>query len=455
MSEIPFHYFAIIPSSEHRVLLLRTERGWTLPNWMPVERHYWQDVLHINRHIHEQYGMLTTVERLRSAVFDRQGQEILRVYSTFNHQKDAPPPVGSRWIGSDEVSSLDMEIPEHSAVLEEWFADAARPVVSELRKAWTLPGWFERASSWIRAELQRLGVGAPVRIEQLRTWERSCILRASTGTEKFYFKALPQMFAHELSLTAMLGRRYPGHFASLLAVDEKSRWMLMQDIGHTGLDQMTDLVLWEEALRLYAQIQIDCLPQRDELIRMGCPDRGLAVMQAQIGALLADTSVMMPGHEAGLSEDEIEQLRELEPALKEMCAELASLGVPCTLEHGDFHAQNIMVAGKRIIYFDWSDSCIAHPFFSLNRFFMYAESERWLPDFSPGLHARLQSAYLEPWQRFASPERLAAALDLTRRLGWLHEALIQYHLILPNIEIKWQMQQALPFELKKLLQLMR
>lgn len=55
---------------------------------------------------------------------------------------------------------------------------------------------------------------------------------------------------------------------------------------------------------------------------------------------------------------------QLRGRVAEWCAELASHGLPETLVHEEVHDANVLVSGQRYIFVDWSDSSIAHPFFS-------------------------------------------------------------------------------------------
>ena len=61
----------------------------------------------------------------------------------------------------------------------------------------------------------------------------------------------------------------------------------------------------------------------------------------------------------------MKELRRLAPELKETCRRLAALGLPSTLVHGDLHMLNVARVDGRLVYFDWSDACIAHPFIDL------------------------------------------------------------------------------------------
>jgi RIO-like serine/threonine protein kinase len=59
------------------------------------------------------------------------------------------------------------------------------------------------------------------------------------------------------------------------------------------------------------------------------------------------------------------RLRDLAPHVETLCAELSSYNVPASLHHGDLHDGNIFVRDGGFLFFDWGDSSVTHPFFSL------------------------------------------------------------------------------------------
>jgi aminoglycoside phosphotransferase (APT) family kinase protein len=166
---------------------------------------------------------------------------------------------------------------------------------------------------------------------------------------------------------------------------------------------------------------------------------------------LEDAAVLLPGDEEGLTESEIDQLRGAAPRLKAMCAELAGYRVPQALEHGDFHAGQVLAGDGRFVYLDWSDSSVAHPFFSMFLFFAYARMEECLAAHSD-VRARLRDAYLEPWTVYEPMKRLREAFEISQRLAALHIAAIYQQAILPNLEDRNEWQAMAPWCLKLLLQ---
>ena len=75
------------------------------------------------------------------------------------------------------------------------------------------------------------------------------------------------------------------------------------------------------------------------------------------------------------------------------------------------------------VFFDWTDACVAHPFFDLVTLLM-----EWLPEV-PEARERVITAYLNGWSAYEPMDRLQKAWALAEPLGWLHQAITYQHLL--------------------------
>jgi hypothetical protein len=133
-----------------------------------------------------------------------------------------------------------------------------------------------------------------------------------------------------------------------------------------------------------------------------------------------------------------------------MCATLAAVRVPQTLEHGDLWAGNIVTRDGSHVYFDWAESSVAHPFFS---FLLFLPDATGRLSHVPDVRRRLRDAYLGPWTVYEPMERLIEAFELAQPLAGLHHALLQHRFVLPNLESgsRWELQGEIPWDLKWIL----
>ena len=129
---------------------------------------------------------------------------------------------------------------------------------------------------------------------------------------------------------------------------------------------------------------------------------------------------------------EWKQLKEMRPRFEQICSELAEVGIPESLNHGDFHDGNVLVRDGRITFFDWGDASLTHPFVSLRTLFVSVEIALDLDDYSltPEM-VDLLYRYLEPWQKFASKDALLDAYSLSRPVASIVKALSWHKTISP------------------------
>jgi hypothetical protein len=302
-------------------------------------------------------------------------------------------------------------------------AHLALPADHPLTPAWTQPGWYADALAWIDERVER--TGPPT---QIRSWGLSNVLRVPTTSGDVYFKALvhsstvvpdrpdasPLLFAHEPRLLDQLSTLRPGEVVRPIAIDEDRVWLLLPDLG-APLAQQTELGFWVDALQAHARLQRSFTDSPDDLLAMSCVDRRLGTLPHELDRLFGANPVT-----AQLSAEEREQLPALSKDLRESIDELASIGIPETLLHGDLHAGNIAVPDGVPIAFDWTDAAVSHPFLDLVTFL----GDRSELSRSP----RATDAYLAVWQDFAPLPALRRALDLADRLGALHQAITSFHL---------------------------
>lgn len=182
--------------------------------------------------------------------------------------------------------------------------------------------------------------------------------------------------------------------------------MLMRDFGGTDVNDQS-LRQCQEAIRLFAELQIDCATR-------------LEMLPGRLEQMLADPGATRPGTPHDLEEAEIERLGALVTQLAGMCARLAEYRLPATLVHQDFRTGNIIALESSFLFYDWSDTVVAHPFFSPVRFLqlMGLTEERCLA---------ISEAYLEPWTDFQSMEPMREAFALARRLNPLYQAVRWRH----------------------------
>lgn len=399
--------------SEPWVLLLRGEGGWSLPSIALEGGWFVHRVGPIAREVSAQLGIdVTGLRHIRHREIDFCELE--------NHSPEWTPPAYGRWIGQQELGELVFADLDQREVVENWLSEAERRDIPILRPPWERRGWFKGASAWIQEQLNALGCTAVGPIEQFKAaWGASCLLRVPTITGPLWFKADYAKPPSEPALLLALAERWPENVPAILAHQSEQRWMLMRDFGGVEINDQS-LCQCQEAVRLFAELQVDCAACLDRWWALDCPDLRLETLPGRLEQMLADPGATQPGTPQDLEEAEIERLRALAPRLGEMCARLEEHGLPATLVNQDFRTGNIIALESSYLFYDWSDTVIAHPFFSPVRFLQVIR----LPE---ERYRAISEAYLEPWTRFQPMKRLREAFALTRRLNLLYQAIRWHH----------------------------
>ncbi|WP_221088405.1 phosphotransferase [Deinococcus aquaedulcis] len=428
----------LLPHPHQAALLFVPDQGaWALPAVTPTDPHFGV-VAHLNQAVQRAFGLDAVT--LRSLGDDwRPGAEVINsVYELENLTPDARLPAGCRWVTQDEIAGLSLAAPQHRPYLDHWFREqrAGRP---NIRRPWARPGWFQAVRTYIeeQARMQGLSLTGPVR--QLRNWERSTLLEVPTQQGRLYYKAAPAPLAQEGPLLCWLAERFPGEVPQVMALDEARGGFLMQDLQAVPLHETQDLARYEQAARRYGEMQRALVGQGPDLPHASC-----MALADQVDWLLN----ALPERSLPLGPHDLERLQAVAPQLKALCAQLAACGVPDTLEHGDFWPTNVAVRREEVVFFDFSDTTITHPFFSLRLFL--AELETFLPA-QPTARDSIVEAYLSAWVGVTTPARLRRAYELSRPVAALHAALLYVGRLLPAIEAQWEMENMAVWALHDLL----
>ena len=300
---------------------------------------------------------------------------------------------------------------------------------------WTETSWLAQVHGWIQDELARLEVSVTGPIEQIHLQPWSTVLKASTDIGDVFFKASAEALAFEPAVTQALYQWRPDCIPQLLAVDEQRGWMLMGDGGQRvreAIGQGLGIDHWTEILSTYASLQITLAGHVDELLSFGVRDRRLAVLPDLYMEMVADEDWFLIDQPDGISSTEYQRLINDASKFAEMCQRLATYSIPDSLHHNDLHDGNIFIENGRILFFDWGDSSISHPFFSMRTVSVSIENTFGLEESDP-LIEEFGRGYLDQWSEFETRENLHKAYDIAKRI-WSISTALKYWTFLSQIE---------------------
>ena len=246
------------------------------------------------------------------------------------------------------------------------------------------------AENWIREHVEPTG-----EIEFVQDAPWSTILRVPVGADVAWFKHCKAVWRFEPRLTAALCERWPDRVPEVIAHDGDRAWLLTWDAGRHIHEVANEHELWLDAMRLYAELQRGEVVHSDAHVTAGVPDLRLATLPARYAHMLEQ--------DLPISAEEHERLRRFEPRFAELCADLASRGVPETIQHDDLHMFNVYVRDGRPRILDWGDSSVAHPYFSLVANLRHVDAVA---------HPAIKRAFLDAWD--GDEKALALALRVGR-----------------------------------------
>jgi len=405
--------------SEPKALLLREIDGWRLHEIRLEESWFWfpYGVGKIAQRVNEVLNVCVTVLRHLRADGERHLCELE------NHDAGWTPPGEARWVSREDLDALPLAQEEQRTALLTWFAEQQDAPLAPERKPWERCGWFAEASDWIREQLQQNGFVPTGPVEQFKAaWDWSSLLKVPTDQGDLYFKADYAKPPSEVVIIRKLAQRWPQNVPSLVAADEGRRWMLMRDFGSRYLHTLP-VESWEEAVHLYARIQMSTAQAADEWLALGCPDYRTLALPATVAAILDDDgffAVMLPE----FSHSSRQQIRERLPLLIDRCSELAVTAISDTLTQQDFYQANFVATeDSSFLFFDWSNAGFSHPFFSLMWMLNYLPEKE---EADRQKRVRIRDAYLHSWAGLASLEELERIFALVQQINPWYQAVRGY-----------------------------
>lgn len=285
---------------------------------------------------------------------------------------------------------------------------------------WTTPDELALAEAWSDTRLRVLGLRPHGERQIVKQGSISAVWRQSTATgPEVFVKAVPPLFAPEPPLTEWLSRRWPANVPAVLAIDRQRRWMLTRAVEGVALSEVDSVESWTSTVRTLAKIHIDTVRRAAEVIESGCPIRGVETVPGELEALLAETIPLARRHGAVIADDVVRAAHRRGQALMTDATFLGAAGVPMTLIHGDFNAENVIIAAHDAspVILDWTDGAWSHPFLDLVTFLRGRAAKRVAAH-----HDALVHAYLFEWSEAgAGPlRRLHEVFTVAQRLSPLY-----------------------------------
>ncbi len=256
----------------------------------------------------------------------------------------------------------------------------------------------------------------------------SSVHRILSDKGSVYLKQTPPALFLESKITPILHAQFPENTPHIIAANKDLHCFLMKDAGQP-LREFFKAGFQSEllgcAIQKYTAIQTAFAAQINQFLDLGVPDWRLNKLPDLYGQLLTEKDLLIAD---GLTQSELNQLHDLLPTLTRLCGQLASYKIPETLDHCDFHDNNILIEAQtqKLTIIDWGEVVITHPFFSLVHC-LHDAAYRYILQKTD--HAVLEKACFKNWLPFKSKSNLLKAWGIAQRIWPIYSALGEYRLM--------------------------
>jgi hypothetical protein len=246
-------------------------------------------------------------------------------------------------------------------------------------------------------------------------WSKVSCFETSKGL--VYLKQMAAPFVIEPKILRFIHENFSTSVTEVIAMNEQLSCFLMKDAGQVLRDVQKknfQIQLFCNALKTHAQIQIASVPFVESFILMSVNDWRLKKLPNLYGDFVAREHLL---EAAGLNKYEIEMLQNVFPQMQILCEQLSAYNIPETIEHNDFHDNNILIQDDLITINDWGDACISHPFFSLAIALNSAKRNHNFKK-TDSRYLQAQNAYLEIWLDYGTIDELRKAFLIAEKLSY-------------------------------------
>ncbi|QDQ40851.1 aminoglycoside phosphotransferase family protein [Legionella geestiana] len=253
----------------------------------------------------------------------------------------------------------------------------------------------------------------------------SAVWRITTPESIFFLKKTPPRLFTEAQTISWLRSKGCTSIPELVAVHEPLSCFLMRSCGDVALRKYfngkVDADLLFQGVTQHATIQRMLEGSLHDMASLNLPDWRLKHIPNLYLKLLARKDLLRSD---GLSFDEITTLNHALDACQSLCDALLGYAIPETLNHCDFHENNMVIEKKtgKINLIDWGETALSHPFFGLSGC-LWNLTWHYKMQLNAPIYTMLRRRFITPWKDLLPEQDLLDALTLSDRLLGIYAAL--------------------------------
>jgi thiamine kinase-like enzyme len=253
---------------------------------------------------------------------------------------------------------------------------------------------------WIRHELQ-LDLLEPLiclQESEISTW-----LQGRTKHLEMFVKISPRSALLEGRVGKLLFRLARGLAPEVLGFDNDLGVVITRKLEAANLSLEQNTEIWLETVNTLAKLQRSSL---NFLAELEVPTLDLTALLELCRTLISNMKEL---ETLGLTPEQIRDVQTVLPKIKPALEIFEAVGLPQTLIHGDFHANNVLVEYGSSKIIDWSEAAIGSPLLDLGRFLEFLNRKHLNSHPALEFQTELIEAFFEPWQDLVSREAFKKA----------------------------------------------
>jgi hypothetical protein len=315
-------------------------------------------------------------------------------------------PQGMEWFTVHRsLTNLLFSGNERRALKSSYQKAVSRTLVDH-REPFCKVGWMRELEHWVDSIIRPLGMELKS-FEQVNGCETFSLIRFDTTQQPVWFKAVGEPNLHEYGISIALARLLSKYVPSIFATKPEWHGWLMADGGGRTLDEVQNPSAWQTATTTLADLQIDSIGKRDELLGAGSRDLRSGTLLELVDPFLEVIADLMQQQTkvppAIMSRKE---LFDLGATIKNALCCLEAVGLPDTLGHSDFNPGNILVGFERCVFIDWAEANVSHPFLTFE--YLISHLRKDYPSLVP-FEGAIRSSYARRWESVSLSEHVSEA----------------------------------------------
>ena len=221
---------------------------------------------------------------------------------------------------------------------------------------WSGDDFRQELSDWVAK-----AVGPPRGMESVRQRPWSTVWRVDASSGTFFAKQNTPLQGFEARLLSVLSDLAPSHVVPVTAADGDRDLLLTPDQGEVVGDVEDALGVVSRVMREAAELQRGLVPHLAALTGAGLTTLAPGDVLPYVQQRLDEISALPAGDACAFEPGAADRLESFLPALAAAVDDVASLGLPMTLNHNDLHTFNVFEVDGRMRFFDFGDALLTEP----------------------------------------------------------------------------------------------